>query len=149
MLLAAELRHRNWEVLGTDISSRVLETARRALYDMARTEGIPREYLQRYCMKGTGPYAGKLLIEQALRDHVQFAQLNLNEALPAVGQFDVILLRNVMIYFDADTKARVVERLLPCLKAGGHFLIGHCDSLQGMTHDLKPLQTAVFRKSAT
>jgi chemotaxis protein methyltransferase CheR len=64
-----------------------------------------------------------------LRDRVNFVQVNLNEALPALGEFEVIFLRNVMIYFDQPTKIQVVARLLPLLKPGGHLIISHSESL--------------------
>jgi chemotaxis protein methyltransferase CheR len=148
MQLAAELSHSNWEVLGTDISMRVLQRARMGLYDTTRIEGIPPDYLRRFCLKGIGPYANKLLIDQALRQRLRFERVNLTETLPNFGQFDVIFLRNVMIYFDLDTKAKVVGRLLPYLKPGGYFLIGHCDTLHGIDHDLEPLGIAIYRKPA-
>jgi chemotaxis protein methyltransferase CheR len=147
MLLGAEFNHSNWEVLGTDISSRVLKKARTGVYDMTRTQGIPPDYLRRFCLKGTGPYADTLLIDRPLRARIRFDRVNLNDTLPQLGQFDVIFLRNVMIYFDTDTKAKVVSRLLPRLKPGGYFLIGHCDTLYGLTHNLEPLGISIYRKA--
>jgi chemotaxis protein methyltransferase CheR len=148
MQLAAELKHPDWNVVGTDISSRVLDRARTGLYGMSRIQGIPPDYLRRFCLKGTGPYADNLRIDRPLRERVRFGRVNLNETLPKLGQFDVIFLRNVMIYFDADTKAKVVNRLIPCLKPGGFFLIGHCETLQGVPHNLEPFGIAIFRKPA-
>ncbi len=146
MLLAAELEHVGWEVLATDISTRVLRAASAGLYDLTRAESIPKDYLRRFCLKGTGPQAGKFLIERKIRDRVQFAQANLNEPLPDHGLFDAILLRNVMIYFDTATKQRVVGHLTPHLKAGGYFIIGHCDTLAGVSHGLATCSTSVYRK---
>ncbi len=146
MLLAAELPATPWDVLGTDISARVLKTARAGLYDLARGDPIPRDYLHRFCLKGNGAHAGKFLIQRALRDRVQFARANLNERLADFGQFDVILLRNVLIYFDANTKERVVKHLAPALKPGGYFIIGHCDTLAGVTHSLTACSASVYRK---
>jgi chemotaxis protein methyltransferase CheR len=146
MLLAAELPDLNWEVLATDISGRVLATAKSALYDMERAKPIPPDYLRRFCLKGTGPQAGKFLIERTLRDRVRFARANLNEPLPDFGKFDVILLRNVMIYFDAETKTKVVSHLLPALRPGGYFIIGHCDTLTGVAHaPLTACSASVYR----
>ncbi len=76
------------------------------------------------------------MIQRSRRDRVQFARANLNERLADYGQFDVILLRNVLIYFDAKTKERVLRHLLPALKPGGYFIIGHCDTLAGVAHSL-------------
>jgi chemotaxis protein methyltransferase CheR len=149
MLLAAELPEAGWEVLGTDISSRVLETARLGLYDLARGKPIPADYLRRFCLRGTGPHAGQFLIDRSLRDRVRFARANLNEPLPDFGKFDVILLRNVLIYFDNDTKARVVSHLVPALRPGGVFIIGHCDTLTGVSHALTACSASVYMKPST
>ena len=146
MLLADQLSNGPWDVLGTDISSRVLDTARAGLYELNRSNPIPRNYLQRYCLKGNGPHAGQFLIDRAVRERVQFSRANLNEPLSDYGQFDVIMLRNVMIYFDARTKERVVKHLLPALKPGGYFIIGHCDTLAGVSHALATISASVYRK---
>lgn len=148
MLLAAELGDSAWEVLGSDISTVVLEAACGGLYSMDRARPIPEEYLRRFCLKGVGPQTGTFLIDRALRDRVRFRQINLNERLPEIGQFDVIFLRNVMIYFDTDTKLKVVANLLPTLKPSGHFLVGHCETLNGITDDLSMLSASIYRKPA-
>jgi len=148
MLLAAELGDCPWEVLGSDISTDVLETACAGRYSMERARPIPAEYLRRFCLKGIGPQSGMVLIDPALRARVQFRHINLNARLPDIGQFDVIFLRNVMIYFDTDTKIKVVANLLPTLKPGGHFLVGHCETLNGITEGLGMLSASIYRKPA-
>jgi chemotaxis protein methyltransferase CheR len=147
MLLAAELPHSNWRVLGTDISTRVLASARIGLYDASRAKHIPPAYLQRFCLKGIGPQEGKLLIDAALKKRVDFRHVNLNDTLPTLGHFELVLLRNVMIYFDTDTKARIIERLTGCLAPGGYLIIGHSDSLNGVPHKLDMLQSSIYRKA--
>lgn len=149
MLLADQLPNGPWDVLGTDISSRVLDTARAGLYELTRSNPIPRTYLQRFCLKGNGPHSGQFLIDRAVRDRVQFTRANLNEPMADYGQFDVIMLRNVMIYFDSRTKERVVRHLLPALKPGGYFIIGHCDTLAGVRHSLATISASVYRKEPT
>ena len=146
MLLAAELAMGNWEVLGTDISGRVLETAREGLYDLGRAQQISPDYLRRFCLKGKGPQDGRFLIERSLRERVKFAHANLNEPLADFGRFDVIMLRNVMIYFNTETKRRVMSHLLPSLKPGGYFITGHCDTLAGVAHGLSTCSVSIYRK---
>lgn len=146
MVLADSLGDAPWEVTASDICTRVLEKARVGLYPMARTKDIPRHYLTRFCLKGTGRHDGMFLVEKALRSRVQFTQVNLNEALPQLGEFDVIFLRNVMIYFNQETKRQVVARMLPLLRPGGHFIIGHSESLNGISDGLKPVMPSVYRK---
>jgi len=77
---------------------------------------------------------------------VRFQQINLNERLPQVGDFDVILLRNVMIYFEPATKQQVVARLAERLRPGGWFIIGHSESLTGLAHGLVAEKPSVYRK---
>jgi chemotaxis protein methyltransferase CheR len=146
MVLADQLESTPWEVLGTDISTRVLAGAERALYSMERARHIPAPYLRRFCLKGEGAYAGQLLIERNLRSRVNFRQLNLNEALPNLGQFDCIFLRNVMIYFNDDTKRQVVGRLVDALKPGACLCVGHSESLNGITQALEPIAPSIYRK---
>ncbi len=146
MVLAAALGGQPWEVIGSDISTRVLEQARLGHYSMERAAGIPQEYLRKYCLKGTGAQAGTLLIDKALRSHTQFMQINLNAALPEIGPFDVIFLRNVMIYFDAKTKQQVVARMLPMLRSGGYFIVSHSESLSGISDGVKLISPSIYRK---
>lgn len=146
MVLADRLGDGPWEVVASDISTRVLEKARTGHYPMDRIDGISREHLLRYCLKGVGAQENTLLVDQKLRSRVNFMQINLNQSLPALGAFDVIFLRNVMIYFDQDTKRQIVQRMLPLLKPGGHFLIGHSESLNGLVDTLHPLTPSIYRK---
>ena len=146
MVLADVMGEGGWEVIGSDISTRVLEKARSGHYPMKRIEGIPRPYLARFCLKGVGQQDGTFLIDRNLRNRVSFMQVNLNEALPKLGEFDVIFLRNVMIYFDMETKRQVVERILPLLRPGGFFVISHSESLNGVTDKFKMVAPSVYRK---
>ncbi len=146
MVLADCLGSGPWEVLGTDISTQVLRQAAQALYPMERARHTPPAYLQRFCMKGTGDYAGKLLISADLRRRVRFAQVNLNAPLPDVGHFDLVLLRNVMIYFNDETKRGVVSRVVSALKPGGHFCIGHSETLNGISTALEPVAPSIYRR---
>jgi chemotaxis protein methyltransferase CheR len=146
MVLADSLGAAAWEVVGTDVSMRMLHAAACAHYPMARTTHLPPAYLRRFCLKGMGEQAGTLLIERSLRARVRFRQANLNAPLPELGMFDLIFLRNVMIYFSDDTKRAVVARLLPLLRAGGHFLIGHAESLNGISEALSQVAPSIYRK---
>ncbi len=146
MLLDEVLGHAPWEIVASDLSTRVLEKARTGLYPMERVLEIPSCYLANYCLKGTGSQEGTLLIERKLRERVQFMHYNLTEAPPKMAEFDVIFLRNVMIYFDQETKRQVVSRLLSLLRPGGHFLIGHSETLNGISEQVRLVQPAVYLK---
>jgi chemotaxis protein methyltransferase CheR len=136
-----------WEILGSDISSSVLEQARSGHYRMAEAEKIPGAYLRKYCLQGNGSQEGTFLIDRKIRQHVRFEQLNLNvEGMKKAGDFDAIFLRNVLIYFDIQTKRRVIANLLPCLKNGGYLIVGHAESLNGITDALTQVKPTVYRR---
>ena len=147
MVLADRLGERPWELIGSDISARVLERARGGHYPMERIDEIPPEYLRRFCLKGVGKQAGTILVDSALRRKAQFRQINLNAALPSdLGQFDVVFLRNVMIYFDSNTKREVVRRVAATLRSGGYFLVSHSESLNGVSDGLQLVSPSIYRK---
>jgi chemotaxis protein methyltransferase CheR len=85
-------------------------------------------------------------VSKALRSRVSFAQVNLNEPLPALGKFDVVFLRNVMIYFNNETKRQVVARVLETIRPGGYFLIGHSESLNDITTKVEQVAPSSYRK---
>lgn len=146
MVLDDILGNQPWEVVASDISTRILDKARSGLFSMERLPEIPKPYLNRHCLKGVGEYEGTLLIDKTLRERVHFALHNLTDAPAKFGEFDVIFLRNVMIYFDQETKQKVVRNLLPLLRPGGYFLVGHSETLNGITSEVKPIAPAVYRK---
>ena len=146
MVLAETLGESPWEVLGSDISSRVLAQAESGLYPMSRAEELSADYLKRYCLKGVGSMEGRFVVSSRLRARAHFAQINLTEPLPSTGVFDAIFLRNVMIYFQPETKRQVVERLLTRLRPGGWLFVGHSESLNGLVDDLEGIAPAVYRK---
>ncbi len=148
MVLADCLESTPWEVLGTDISTQVLKGATRALYTMERARHIPTAYMRRFCLKGTGEHEGRLLIDRSLRSKVLFRQVNLNVALPRLGQFDLVFLRNVMIYFSDDTKREVVSRVLATVKPEGHFFVGHSETLNNISQAVTPVAPSIYRKAA-
>ena len=135
-----------WDILGSDISQRVLARARSGHYPMTRTQHLPPEYLKRYCRRGIGPQEGTLLIDRRLRARVQFQTINLNEPLPALGEFDAVFLRNVMIYFERATKRQVVPRVLGALRPGGLFFIGHSESLNDVLCEVDTVAPSAYRK---
>jgi len=146
MILAASLGDAAWELVASDLSARVLERARSGHYALARATSIPRPLLEAYCLKGIGTQAGTLLIEPRLRSRVRFEQINLIEPLPRIGVFDVIFIRNVMIYFDMPTKRDVVARVLRQLRPDGYLIVGHSETLNGVTEALEPVVPSIYRR---
>lgn len=146
MVLDQHRSPKAWSVVGTDVSLAVLESARKGLFVEGRGEKIPPHYLKRYCLKGRDRYAGYFLVERELRERVEFRPNNLTSPAPELGLFDVILLRNVLIYFDLPTKQLVLKHVLERLRPGGWLMVGHSESLQGPPMRLEQLAPSIYRK---
>lgn len=147
MLLQHHYPRRIWKIQASDLSTRMLETAKEGLYPMARAREMPTEFLKAYCLKGQGEYDGWLMVDESIRQHVQFRQLNLTEPLPNMGPFDLIFLRNVLIYFEPAVKKLIVNQLVAALKPEGYLFVGHSESLNGMCDDLIAIQPAIYQQS--
>jgi chemotaxis protein methyltransferase CheR len=125
-----------WEIdiLATDLSTRVLEKAQSAVWPIEKAREIPEHHLKAFMLKGTGPQEGRFKAGPAIRSVVRFQRLNLNaEPFVLAGRFDLILCRNVLIYFDPASKARVLGRLLDRMEPHGYLLLGHAESVTGLS----------------
>ena len=136
----------DWEILGTDISDRVLRSAVQGIYPAERLREVSPERLRRHVLRGEGESEGLLQVHPKLRERVRFGQLNLCRPIDGIGPFDVIFLRNVLIYFDPPTKQAVVDRVLTQLRPGGLFFIGTAEGRVPCNTPLQPLQPGAFRK---
>lgn len=146
MVLADALGEGTWELMATDICSKVVEQARTGMYRAERIENMPKDYLKRFCRRGIGAYEGMLAIAPSLRNQVRFELHNLLHARPADEKYDVVFLRNVLIYFDAPTKQKVLNHILNTLRPGGWLILGHCESVQGLNVPVNTVRPSVYRK---
>jgi chemotaxis protein methyltransferase CheR len=137
---------RGFRILATDISTRVLASARRAVYPAGRFDDIPEAWRRAYLLRGRGESQGFYKIKPELAQLVEFARLNLIEPFPAREPFQVIFCRNVMMYFDKATQQNIVQRLAQCLVRGGYLFVGHSESLTGVDHGLQYVRPAVYRQ---
>ena len=135
-----------WSILATDISHRVLLSAKEAVYPQDRLRAVSPERLKRYCLRGEGPSDGQSMMQDKLRQRLQFGQLNLCKPFSGLGPFDAVFLRNVLIYFDVPTKRDVVDRVLATLKPGGLFFLGTAEGRVACATPLQTVQPGVFRK---
>ncbi len=138
----------SWDIriLATDISTRVLATARRGEYGADRLSSVPPIWRSRW-FGCTGSRSRRMYrVREDLRGMVTFARLNLMGPWPMSGPFDVIFCRNVMIYFDRPTRERLVRRFSDLLAPGGTFFVGHSESLTGIDHGLRYVQPTVYRR---
>lgn len=137
-----------WSILGTDISDRVLRSAIEATYPEERLRNVSQPRLRRHCLRGEGRSEGMVQMSPELRRRVKFGQLNLCRPIEKLGPFDVVFLRNVLIYFDAPTKVAVVDRVLGELRTGGLFFIGTAEGRVPCRTPLQTLAPGAFRKLA-
>lgn len=136
-----------FEVLGTDISTQVLEKAARGVYAMNKVDTIPMEIKKRYFLKSKDPHNQTSRVHPLLQKNIRLSYLNLMDATYGIQEtFDIIFCRNVLIYFDRPTQERVISKLCMHLKKGGYFFIGHSESLSGMDLPLEHIKPTIFRK---
>ncbi len=147
MILDSAMANTDWEIVGTDINSEVIKKARIGLYPESWVEKIPSSLRNKYCLKGKGSHQGKFLIDRSLIPNMKFDTANLLELNPQFGKFNLIFLRNVLIYFDNATKQKVVDNVISNLLPGGYFFISHTENLNMIDiSKLKQVKTAMYQK---
>lgn len=136
-----------WQVLGTDISTEILATARKGIYMKPKIKGLSNTLKRKYMLNGVRTYEDYLAIVPELKKKIQFKHFNLMESpLPSI-KFDFIFCRNVLIYFNQSDKQKVIHRLVSCLKTGGYFFPGHSESLHGLYDKLETIEPSVYQKT--
>ena len=135
----------DYHILATDISTRVLELARRGVYPSDRFRDVTEEWRRRFLLRGEGASQGLYKVRPEVARKVEFERLNLIEPLPR-RLFHVIFCRNVMMYFHKKTQQDIVQRLSACLELGGYLLIGHSESLTGIEHHLRYIRPATYQR---
>jgi chemotaxis protein methyltransferase CheR len=136
---------RQFRILATDISTRVLDIARRGVYPVARFNEVPDGWRRAHLLRGRDESNGFYKVKPELAHRIEFARLNLIEPFPQRGLFHVIFCRNVMMYFDKVTQQNIVQRLSGCLERGGYLFVGHSESLTGVEHGLHYVRPATYR----
>lgn len=142
-----DVMHRDVRILATDISHRVLATAKAGVYTAEQLAAVPATWLSRHWTPTTDD-SGREAFQATprLRQLVHFARLNLMAPWPMKGPFDAIFCRNVMIYFDKPTQQQLIERYWTLLRPGGHLFVGHSESLTGLSHQFRYVMPAVYVK---
>lgn len=136
----------DYRILGTDVSTRVLEVARAGIYEAERVAPVPPPLRRRYVMTSKSPSPALVRIAPSLRARVSFHRLNFMDAAYGVADvFDLIFFRNVAIYFDPPTQAAVVRKLCQSLRPGGYFFMGHAESLTGLDVPLRRIGPSIYR----
>jgi chemotaxis protein methyltransferase CheR len=152
--LAMSILHRfppstGWqvEVVATDLSNKVLTAARAALWPIEKAEDIPQHLRKEFMLRGTGSQVAKMKAGPEIRNVVSFTRMNLNDPLYTVtGLFDFIFCRNVLIYFDKESKAKVVDRLLTHLAPEGCLFLGYAETTTTITDRLISVGPNVYAR---
>ncbi|MGE0566189.1 MAG: protein-glutamate O-methyltransferase CheR [Pseudolabrys sp.] len=142
----SDIKRQDVLILATDIDTEILGRAARGEYQPAALEEIPAPYKPYFSLE-TRAGREAMVVADELRDIVRFKRLNLMQDWPIKGLFDAIFCRNVMIYFDAPTKARLIDRFIAQLKPDGWLYIGHSESLTGGHPGLKLMGRTIYRKT--
>lgn len=137
--------HADWKVMGTDINTQVLQQAKKATYPVIRTEKIPENYLKKFCLKGVRKDSGWFKVKPEVTKHVEFINYNLMTSPKWDTKFDIIFLRNVLIYFNLAEKKHIIANVLRSLKPDGILIVGHSESIHGYHSKLSPVKPSCYR----
>ncbi len=135
-------------ILATDISTRILDRAVRGIYPRRLIESVPRDLRGRNFEVSTGPEREFCRVVDRVRDMVMFRRLNLKRApYPIRGEFDIVFLRNAMIYFDQDLREMILAEMRRFIRPGGYLIIGHAETLIGMDNEFVFVRPSVYRRA--
>lgn len=133
-------------ILATDISTRMLEKVKDAVYSEENTRDLPKAFLHKYFIKVQKNPSVFYKVKDNIRSIIRVAWLNLMDKWPMKGTFNVIFCRNVMIYFDRSTQEKLINRFYDYLEPGGHLFVGHSEGLSGVKHNFNYVKPATYRK---
>ncbi|GMB82062.1 protein-glutamate O-methyltransferase [Shinella zoogloeoides] len=137
----------DYRILATDLSTDVLAAARRGVYPRDMVQPVPADLQRRYVMVSRDAARGEVRIHPRLRSTIGFARMNLMDSAYKVGEpMHMIFCRNVLIYFDKPTQAKVLSRLCDCLVPGGFLYVGHSETVTGIPLPVRQVANTVFKK---
>lgn len=137
----------DFQILATDISTRVLEQARKAVYPEELLAPVPKVLKTKYLLRSKDRQSGLVRIVPQLRAKVRFRRLNfLDSDFGLREPLDIIFCRNVIIYFDRATQVRLLQRFYGHMRAGAHIFMGHSETLSGLDVPLVSVASTVYRK---
>jgi chemotaxis protein methyltransferase CheR len=138
-----------FSILATDISTKVLDMAKLAIYEEERVAPVPCALKQKYLLRGKGRSRGLVRITPELRSLVQYQRVNLmDEHLRLAEPVDAVFCRNVIIYFERSNQEKLLRRLCRSLRPGGHLFLGHSETVHGFDLPLERIESTVYRKTA-
>lgn len=135
------------KILATDISTQVLIAAKEGRYDKEKIKTIPRDLIAQYFTEEVDSNYKMYCVNDVLKKLIVFKRLNLfHTPYPMNGPIDIVFCRNVMIYFDAPTRQRLVSEIHRLLKPGGYLITGHAESLTAIKNNFKCIRPSIFIK---
>ena len=139
----------SYQIMATDISTRVLEKARKAVYDEDRIDPVPMQLRRKYLLRSKDRTSPQVRIVPELRSRVRFGRLNFMDSdFGFRDKLDIIFCRNVIIYFDRKTQERLLNKFHGHLSAGGWIFMGHSETLNGLDVPLVQVHPTVYRNLA-
>ncbi len=137
----------DFSILGTDISTIILQKAIDAEYKEERVEGIPLDLKRKYFLRSKDRENPTVKMNAQLRSKVKFERLNFMENTYSIyDSFDIVFCRNVLIYFDRETQEKVISKICTKINAGGYFFLGHSESIMNMNLPLRQIKPTIFQK---
>jgi chemotaxis protein methyltransferase CheR len=135
------------KIFASDIDTNALKTASVGVYDNQTISAIPEHYLKRYFLRGKDNNKGLYKIKNEIREMVTFKKLNfIADEYPITHTFDIIFCRNVIIYFNSETKKMVITKVLRYLNEGGYLMMGHSETLFNLIDGLVYLKNTIYQK---
>ncbi len=136
------------KILATDLDSDILSVAKQGVYPVDQLDGVSPERRKRWFKRGQAANENAVRIDATVRNLVHFRQLNLIGNWPMRGQFECVFYRNVAIYFSRESQIQIVDRIADHIKPGGYLVVGHSESLFGVTRRFESIGHTIYRKIA-
>jgi chemotaxis protein methyltransferase CheR len=136
----------NWDfkILATDLDTNVLATAKEGVYEAQNVTGINKDILSDHFLHDAS--GKKYRVKDSIRKLITFKQLNLLERWPMKGPFDIIFCRNVVIYFDLETKNKLFQRYAELLRPNGYLILGHSETMSKEVTCFDSLGKTIYQK---
>ncbi|MEA3315507.1 MAG: protein-glutamate O-methyltransferase CheR [Campylobacterota bacterium] len=139
--------YKNWEILTSDINNNMIEYSKNGVYPIKYSKRIPLEYLKKYCSKGIKEDEGFFKFKDNIKKNILYEHINLiNQINTKIGIFDIIFLRNMIIYVNDNDKKTIINNILKHLKKDGYLFMGHSESLNRITDKVVQIEPSIYKK---
>ena len=134
------------KILATDLDSNILDAAKLGVYPLASMKTVADARRKRWFKSGSGTHEGTVKVSKDLKDLISYKKLNLMDSWPMEGKFDFIFCRNVAIYFDTQTREKIIDRFADQLTDNGYLFVGHSETLFSVTSRFESVGKTIYRK---